>query len=80
MSSTVRVGIPVDEAMRTEHAETVVRPTPNFHESYDPADPSDHGPHVDRVGIVAVDDFELDDDDRPPVHHAVPLQRTGARD
>jgi hypothetical protein len=46
-----------------------------MHKEYDPEHPSDRGPHVDRVGIVAVDtDYQpSDDDDAPPAplaHHA----------
>lgn len=69
MSTKIRVGFPIDEAMRTEHGERVVRPEPNVLDEYDPADTSDHGPHVDRVGIVSVDsDFEAgaDEDPTPP--------------
>jgi hypothetical protein len=51
----VRKGIPIDEAMRTERGEPVVRPKPNVDEEHDPADTSDQGPHVDRVGIIAPD-------------------------
>ena len=65
MSVKVRSGVPIDEAMRVEHVERIVRPRPHVYEDYDPADASDRGPHVDRVGIVAVDaDFEPNDADR----------------
>lgn len=56
----VRKGIPIDEAMRTERGERVVRPKPNVDEEHDPADPSDHGPHVDRVGMPSPDSDERD--------------------
>ena len=70
MSSKVRTGFPIDEAMRAEHGEGVVRPVPDIFDDYDPADPSDRGPHVDRVGLVAVDtdsaaDDNEDDDPTP---------------
>ncbi|MGE0868355.1 MAG: hypothetical protein AB7P03_07330 [Kofleriaceae bacterium] len=55
MTAKVRRGIPIDEAMRVEHAQRIVRPAPNAYADYDPTDASDRGPHVDRVGIVAVD-------------------------
>lgn len=51
----IRTGVPIDEAMRTERGEPVVRPKPNVDEEHDPGDTSDHGPHVDRVGMVAPD-------------------------
>jgi hypothetical protein len=53
--SKIRKGIPIDEAMRTEHGEPVVRPKPNVDEEHDPADSSDQGPHVDRVGMPQPD-------------------------
>jgi hypothetical protein len=51
----IKTGFPADEATRSEHGEGVVRPEPNVLEDHDPADTADHGPHVDRVGVVAVD-------------------------
>ena len=66
MSTKLRIGFPIDETMRSEHGESVVRPTPDAYDEYDPEDESDHGPHVDRVGIVAVDDFAIEDDDPAP--------------
>lgn len=66
MSNRLKIGIPIDEAMRTEHGERVVRPTPEAYDEHDPEDVSDHGPHVDRVGLVSVDsDYEGDDNDDP---------------
>jgi hypothetical protein len=53
--SKIRKGIPIDEAMRTEHGEPVVRPKPNVDEEHDPTDSSDQGPHVDRVGMPQPD-------------------------
>ncbi|MGE0396441.1 MAG: hypothetical protein AB7T06_06960 [Kofleriaceae bacterium] len=66
MRSKVRVGFPIDEPMRSEHGERVVRPEPNVLDTYDPEDDVDRGPHVDRVGIISVDDFEPDGTDDPP--------------
>lgn len=67
MAAKIRVGFPVDEAMRSEHGEAVVRPVLEFHDDYDPRDRSDRGPHVERVGMIAVDvDGRVDDDDPPP--------------
>jgi hypothetical protein len=64
VSSKVRTGFPIDEATRAEHGEGVVRPVHDIFDSYDPLDPSDRGPHVDRVGLIAVDtDFARDEDD-----------------
>jgi hypothetical protein len=66
MSTKLKIGFPIGEGMRTEHGEPVVRPTPEAYDEHDPEDPADHGPHVDRVGIVAVDsDYEAEDDDDP---------------
>jgi hypothetical protein len=58
----IRTGIPIDEAMRTENGEPIVRPTPNVDEEHDPTDPSDHGPHVDRVGMAQPDSDAADDE------------------
>lgn len=55
MGSWIRIGFPIDEATRAQHRAAVVRPAHDTSDSYDPADPSDRGPHVDRVGIIAVD-------------------------
>lgn len=67
MTAKIRIGFPLDETMRTEHGEPVVRPVLNVYEDYDPADVADHGPHVDRVGLVAVDaDFDPSGGDADP--------------
>lgn len=67
MSTKLRTGFPFDEAMRTEHLERIVRPEPNVLDEYDPTDDTDHGPHVDRVGMISVDaDSEIENDDDPP--------------
>ena len=67
MSTKLRFGFPFDEATRSEHLERIVRPEPNVHEEYNPSDTSDHGPHVDRVGIISVDaDVDIEDDDDVP--------------
>jgi hypothetical protein len=67
MTAKIRIGFPLDEAMRAEHGEAVVRPVLNVYEDYDPADVADHGPHVDRVGLVAVDsDFDPPGGDADP--------------
>lgn len=64
VSSKVRTGFPIDEATRAEHGEGVVRPVHDLFDGYDPSDPSDRGPHVDRVGLIAVDtDFAWDQDE-----------------
>lgn len=76
MGSKLRIGFPIDEATRADHGESVVRPVPDIFDGYDPADPSDRGPHVDRVGLIAVDtdftpaDDDDDDDDDPPAASA----------
>jgi hypothetical protein len=67
VSSKVRTGFPIDEATRAEHGEDVVRPVQDIFDDYDPADPADRGPHVDRVGLIAVDtDFAPDESDSDP--------------
>ncbi len=67
VSSKLRTGFPIDEAMRAEHGEGVVRPVQDIFDGYDPTDPSDRGPHIDRVGLVAVDtDSAPDDSDDDP--------------
>ncbi len=66
MSTRLQFGIPIDQGMRIERRERVVRPTPEAYDEYDPEDPTDHGPHVDRVGMVAMDaDYEPGDDIDP---------------
>ena len=66
MRSMIRIGYPLDETMRAEHGESVVRPVANVLDYYDPADDSDRGPHVDRVGLVALDaDYAPEPDDDP---------------
>lgn len=50
----IKRDVPVDEAMRIEHSERIVRPKAN--EPHEPADPSDQGPHVERVGMPTPDD------------------------
>ena len=78
MRSMIRSGYPIDETMRAEHGESVVRPVPDVFEDYVPADVSDRGPHVDRVGIVSVDsDYTPDEDDDPGLHAVVRPRRTG---
>ena len=53
MTVKIRISFPTDdEAMRTEHGERTVLPPRH---SYDPAIDCDRGPHVDRVGLIAVD-------------------------
>lgn len=45
--------LPLDEGMRVERPERITRPKPNA--THDPQDPSDQGPHVERVGLVSPD-------------------------
>jgi hypothetical protein len=66
MRSKIRIGFPLDETMRAEHRERVVRPNLEAYLDYDPTDSSDRGPHVDRVGLVAIDaDFTPGEHDDP---------------
>lgn len=49
----IKKDLPLDEGMRVEHAERIVRPKPNEHT--DPEDDGDQGPHVERVGMPQPD-------------------------
>jgi hypothetical protein len=50
-----KTGVPYDEATRAEHGEHIARPKPN-NVGDDPTDPSDAGPHVERVGMPTPDE------------------------
>ena len=63
MDSTTRTGLPIEPATRADHGARDVRPVHDRFATPDPADPSDRGPHVDRVGLIAVDTDAAPEDD-----------------